>query len=130
MLRNGIGFDKFDSISAFYSKNFCSCHSYQGPKHVRVNSINPGPVETDFLRSRGVSKEARDRFYRTVTQDSLMGRIGSPTDISKLALHLASDDAANITGSIVVSDSGWLINPTAYRFKPDMYTEDDGKEKW
>jgi len=97
-----------------------------GPKGIRVNSINPGPVNTGFLRSRNVAKEDRDRFYETAEQTSLMHYIGTSEDIANLASFLTSSDARNITGSIMVSDSGALINPqTGYSFKPGMYEKKD-----
>ncbi|KAJ6217240.1 hypothetical protein RDWZM_008397 [Blomia tropicalis] len=92
-----------------------------GPKGIRVNSVNPGPVVTDFLRSRNVDKEGRDRFYEEAEPNSLMKRIGRPEDIANLVSFLVSDDAMNITGSIMVSDSGTLIGPGGKPFKPDMY---------
>ena len=76
---------------------------------------------TDFLRSRNVDKEGRDRFYEEAEPNSLMKRIGRPEDIANLVSFLVSDDAMNITGSIMVSDSGTLIGPGGKPFKPDMY---------
>ncbi|XP_017488444.1 PREDICTED: uncharacterized oxidoreductase MexAM1_META1p0182-like [Rhagoletis zephyria] len=85
----------------------CSA-SELGVKGIRVNSINPGPIWTDFGRSVG-----NDRFFHDlehiVKAKSPLGRIGDPEEIANLASFLASDLAANITGSIFVSDGGMLV---------------------
>jgi len=84
-----------------------------GPKGIRVNSINPGPVNTGFLRSRNIPAENREQFYKNRIETSLLGRIGTAEDIANLASFLASQDARNITGSIYLNDSGEFINPNA-----------------
>jgi len=82
-----------------------------GPKGIRVNSLNPGPVVTPFGRSRGWTQEYMDTFYPTLEKQSLLQYIGRPVDIANLASFLASDDARNINGAIYVSDSGMIIYP-------------------
>ena len=52
------------------------------------------------------------QFYNKMTEISLMKRIGTAEDIANLTSFLLSDDAANITGSIFLSDSGGLLKPT------------------
>ena len=82
-----------------------------GPKGIRVNSINPGPVVTAIFRSMNFDQAAQDSMFQQMTKQSLMGYIGQPVDIANLASFLASDeDARNITGSILVSDSGSLLS--------------------
>jgi 3alpha(or 20beta)-hydroxysteroid dehydrogenase len=71
-----------------------------GPMGIRVNSIHPGAIETDFIR-------AETRHLLPVDKLPLQ-RIGTPDDVAKLALFLASDDAAYSTGSEFIVDGGWL----------------------
>lgn len=66
-----------------------------GPRQIRVNSINPGMVETEGLRAAGVSES--ELRSQTVAQTPL-GRIGQPQDIAPAAVFLASADSAWITG--------------------------------
>lgn len=66
-----------------------------GPRQIRVNSINPGMVETEGLRAAGVSES--ELQSQTVAQTPL-GRIGQPQDIAPAAVFLASSDSAWITG--------------------------------
>ncbi|XP_053206081.1 3-oxoacyl-[acyl-carrier-protein] reductase FabG-like [Panonychus citri] len=84
-----------------------SMASLLGPE-VRVNSVNPGPVRSNFWNAHEDPKSLLDHME---TQTPLQ-RVGVPDDIAQLIAFLASDAAKNITGSIVVSDSGTLIaNP-------------------
>ncbi|OTF74625.1 hypothetical protein BLA29_012198 [Euroglyphus maynei] len=77
-----------------------------GPKGVRVNSINPGPVRTGFLRSVGLSATAYTDGMDRFKEFTLLKFIAEPVEIANLASFLASNDARNMTGSIVVSDTG------------------------
>jgi 3-oxoacyl-[acyl-carrier protein] reductase len=66
-----------------------------GPRHIRVNSINPGMVETEGLHAAGISESE----FRTQTlANTPLGRIGQPQDIAPAAVFLASSDSAWITG--------------------------------
>ncbi len=69
-----------------------------GPKKVRVNAVNPGPVATEGFKSSGV--EGSD-FEKQMLQSTPLGRIGNPDDISTVVAFLASDDARWITGSLI-----------------------------
>ncbi|HEY1140087.1 MAG TPA: glucose 1-dehydrogenase [Lysobacter sp.] len=66
-----------------------------GPRGIRVNSINPGMVETEGSREAGVI--GSDFQHATAAQTPL-GRIGQPDDIAGVAVFLASDDARWMSG--------------------------------
>jgi 3-oxoacyl-[acyl-carrier protein] reductase len=66
-----------------------------GPRKIRVNSINPGMVETDGLHAAGISESD---FRKTIEAQTPLGRIGQPQDIAPLAVFLASSDSSWITG--------------------------------
>lgn len=66
-----------------------------GPRKIRVNSINPGMIETEGTHSAGITDS--DMRKHTESQTPL-GRIGQPQDIAPMAVFLASDDSAWITG--------------------------------
>jgi 3-oxoacyl-[acyl-carrier protein] reductase len=66
-----------------------------GPRHIRVNAINPGMVETEGVHAAGISSSD---FRKQVEAQTPLGRIGQPQDIAPAAVYLASDDAAWITG--------------------------------
>lgn len=75
-----------------------------GPRKIRVNSINPGMVETEGVRAAGISESD---MRRQVEAQTPLGRIGQPGDIAPAAVFLASDDAAWITGETLTISGGW-----------------------
>jgi 3-oxoacyl-[acyl-carrier protein] reductase len=66
-----------------------------GPRKIRVNSINPGMVETEGLHASGITESD---FRKQLETQAPLGRIGQPEDIAPLAVFLASSDSAWITG--------------------------------
>ena len=76
-----------------------------GPKNVRVNAIAPGLVKTDFARALW---EDPQRAAERVSNTPLR-RLGEPRDIGGVAVFLASDAAAFITGQVIVADGGVTI---------------------
>jgi dehydrogenase/reductase SDR family member 4 len=76
-----------------------------GPKGVRVNAIAPGLVKTEFARALWEDeKRAAERIAATPLR-----RLGEPRDIGGIAVFLASDAAAFITGQVIVADGGVTI---------------------
>ncbi len=76
-----------------------------GPKKIRVNSLNPGMVETEGTTSAGVTHKDHD-FRKFVEQTTPLGRIGFVDDIAPVAVFLASDDARWITGETLHVSGG------------------------
>jgi 3-oxoacyl-[acyl-carrier protein] reductase len=80
-----------DSITRVLAKEL-------GPMKIRVNSINPGGVETEGFHALGVSGSD---FEKQMIAQTPLGRIGQPSDISPAAVFLASSDSAWITGEVL-----------------------------
>ncbi|HWD89898.1 MAG TPA: glucose 1-dehydrogenase [Mucilaginibacter sp.] len=74
-----------------------------GPKNIRVNSINPGMVETEGTHSTGI---IGSEFEENAVRNTPLGRIGQPTDIAPLAVFLASDDSRWLTGETLLAGGG------------------------
>ena len=74
-----------------------------GPKQIRVNSINPGMVETEGLHAGGI---AESDFRKHVETTTPLGRIGQPADIATAAVFFASDDSGWATGQTLVLAGG------------------------
>ena len=74
-----------------------------GPKNIRVNSINPGVVETEGFHSLGM---AGGDFEKQMIAQTPLGRIGQPGDIAPVVSFLASPDAAWITGEVIYVAGG------------------------
>lgn len=73
---------------------------------VRINLLEPGPVDTDLYRSSAVAFPNPETILDEVPRQVPMGRVGIPKDIAKAALFLASDDSEWITGSVLTVDGG------------------------
>jgi len=76
-----------------------------GPKNVRVNAIAPGLIKTEFARALW-EDEKRRREREDATP---LRRLGEPRDIGGIAVFLASDAAAFVTGQCIVADGGVTI---------------------
>lgn len=73
---------------------------------VRVNLIQPGAVDTELYRSSAVAFPNADTILDEVPGSLPMKRVGTPEDIAKAVLFLASDDASWITGTVLTVDGG------------------------
>lgn len=69
-------------------------------ENIRVNSVHPGPIDTDMLASSREAPGARR------PEDVPLGRYGSPEEVAYGVLYLASDESSFVTGSEVVIDGG------------------------
>ena len=76
-----------------------------GPRKIRVNSINPGLVETEGAKTAGVTGPDSEMEKWVLTQTPL-GRIGQPGDIAAIAVFLASDDSGWLTGEHLLATGG------------------------
>jgi dehydrogenase/reductase SDR family member 4 len=76
-----------------------------GPKNVRVNAIAPGLVKTEFARALWEDEKRRSERE----QATPLRRLGEPRDIGGIAVFLASEAAAFITGQVIVADGGVTI---------------------
>jgi len=74
-----------------------------GAKQIRVNSINPGMVETEGVHAAGF---AESDFRKKIEADTPLGRIGQVNDIAPAAVFLASDDSAWLSGESIVIAGG------------------------
>ena len=76
------------------------------PRGVRVNSVAPGPIETNFFASMDLSEEEKDGFKEQVTARVPLGRFGQAEEVAQVALFLLSDHASYVTGSEYMVDGG------------------------
>jgi 3-oxoacyl-[acyl-carrier protein] reductase len=74
-----------------------------GPKKIRVNSINPGLIETEGTHTSGVMGGPAEQWHVAETP---LGRVGKPTDIARVAVFLASEDAYWVNGELITVSGG------------------------
>ncbi|HEX3383013.1 MAG TPA: glucose 1-dehydrogenase [Paraburkholderia sp.] len=74
-----------------------------GPRKIRVNSVNPGMVETEGTHSAGIIGSDFETWAVSTTP---LGRIGQPDDIADVVTFLASDDARWLTGESLIASGG------------------------
>ena len=74
-----------------------------GAKKIRVNTINPGMVETEGTHSAGF---IGSDFEKAMVAQSPLGRIGQPDDIAEIAVFLASNDSRWLTGEQLLATGG------------------------
>ncbi len=81
------------------------------PQGIRVNAICPGAIETPMLQAimrlrSGVQGRSEDELRERTRRATPLGRIGTPEDVAQIAVHLASDEAAWVTGICYSLDGG------------------------
>jgi 3-oxoacyl-[acyl-carrier protein] reductase len=74
-----------------------------GGRKIRVNSINPGVIETEGTRNQGIIDSD---FVKNILAQTPLGRIGQPDDVAKVALFLASEDSGWISGETILTSGG------------------------
>jgi 3-oxoacyl-[acyl-carrier protein] reductase len=74
-----------------------------GGRKIRVNAINPGPVETEGTHAAGI---IGSDLEKTLAAQTPLGRIGQPGDIASMAVFLASDDSGWLTGETLLATGG------------------------
>jgi 2-deoxy-D-gluconate 3-dehydrogenase len=75
-----------------------------GKYNIRVNAICPGVILTDMTKDMMENED----FKKGTLSKVPLGRVGMPEDIGNVALFLASDAAAYVTGHALVADGGWI----------------------
>ena len=75
-----------------------------GPRKIRVNSINPGMVDTEGVRSAGIHESD---MRKVVESQTPLGRIGAPADIAPAVVFFASSDSKWITGETLFISGGY-----------------------
>ncbi|MES2707808.1 MAG: glucose 1-dehydrogenase [Verrucomicrobiota bacterium] len=72
-----------------------------GPRGIRINSVNPGPVETEGVHANGFMES-----FKTLVTATPLGRMGQPDDIAKAVVFLASPDAGWVHGTTLFVSGG------------------------
>lgn len=76
------------------------------PRGVRVNAVSPGPIETPLYGKLGFGPEQLQGMAQGLVAQIPLGRFGTPEEVAKSALFLASSDSSFMTGEEIVLDGG------------------------
>ena len=76
---------------------------------IRINAISPGPIATPIFERFGLPAEAVQGLKADIQRKSPISRFGDPAEVAKVALFLASDDAAYVVGEEIVVDGGMSL---------------------
>lgn len=80
-------------------------------RNIRVNVINPGPIDTPILEKAGRTGDAKKELQDTMRRNIPLQRIGDAGEVAKLTSFLASSDALFINGAEINIDGGLMVHP-------------------
>ena len=101
----GLSKAALESITRYFASEF-------GPKGITSNAISPGIVETES--SKYYAKDKCDEFYANAIEHTALGRLTQPSDVSKVALFLASEGSGFVTGQVIYVDGGLTLFPPGF----------------
>ena len=76
-------------------------------RHIRVNVVSPGTIDTPGLNELLSSTEAGQQRAKMISTAVPLGRLGKPEEIARAVVFLASDDSSYITGTELFVDGGF-----------------------
>jgi len=76
-------------------------------RRIRVNAVSPGPIDTPGLNNLVASTGAGEQRLKAISSNVPLGRLGTPDEIAKAVVFLASDDSSYITGTELFVDGGF-----------------------
>jgi NAD(P)-dependent dehydrogenase (short-subunit alcohol dehydrogenase family) len=76
-------------------------------RRIRVNAVSPGPIDTPGLRELMGSNEEGQQRLKMISGNVPLGRLGTPDEIAKAVVFLASDDSSYVTGIELFVDGGF-----------------------
>jgi NAD(P)-dependent dehydrogenase (short-subunit alcohol dehydrogenase family) len=76
-------------------------------RRIRVNAVSPGSIDTPRLSDLLASAEVGEERKKMISDNVPLGRFGTPDEIAKAVVFLASDDSSYITGTELFVDGGF-----------------------
>jgi NAD(P)-dependent dehydrogenase (short-subunit alcohol dehydrogenase family) len=75
-------------------------------EQIRFNVLSPGPIETPIFGKMGLSKEQMDGFSENIKNNIPIRRFGTPEEMARVVLFLASTDSTFVAGAEIFADGG------------------------
>jgi len=79
------------------------------PRKIRVNSVSPGPTETEVMKKVGLDESTVKGIMDVVVDKIPLKQMGKPEDVAKMVSYLSSDAAVFITGADFIMDGGMVL---------------------
>jgi NAD(P)-dependent dehydrogenase (short-subunit alcohol dehydrogenase family) len=76
-------------------------------RHIRVNAVSPGPIDTPGLQNLVASSGPGAERMKALSSTVSLGRLGTPDEIAKAVVFLASDDSSFVTGAELFVEGGF-----------------------
>jgi NAD(P)-dependent dehydrogenase (short-subunit alcohol dehydrogenase family) len=95
------------SLTKAAIRSFARCWTVDlKERKIRVNALSPGPTYTRSFTNIGNNEEEHKQMMAAVESQIVMNRFGTPDEIAKAAVFLASDDSSFVTGIELFVDGG------------------------
>src|SRR5713226_113203 len=114
ILNSSIVASKGLSMNSVYSATKAAVRSFARTwttdlkdRRIRVNAVSPGPIDTPGLNDLVASTGAGEQRLKVISNTVPLGRLGTPDEIAKAVVFLASDDSSYITGTELFVDGGF-----------------------
>ncbi|MFB3387591.1 SDR family oxidoreductase [Flavobacterium sp. LAR06] len=79
------------------------------PRKIRVNSVSPGPTETEVMKKVGLDETTVKSIMEVVVDKIPLKQMGTSEDVAKMVSHLSSDASKFITGADFIMDGGMVL---------------------
>ena len=79
------------------------------PRKIRVNSVSPGPTETEIMKKMGLNEAAVNTLMSAIVDTIPLKQMGTSEDVAKMVSHLSSDASKFITGADFIMDGGMVL---------------------
>ncbi|MBB4802707.1 NAD(P)-dependent dehydrogenase (short-subunit alcohol dehydrogenase family) [Flavobacterium nitrogenifigens] len=79
------------------------------PRKIRVNSVSPGPTQTEVMKKVGLDESTVKSIMDVVVEKVPLKQMGKAEDVAKMVSHLSSDAAVFITGADFIMDGGMIL---------------------
>jgi NAD(P)-dependent dehydrogenase (short-subunit alcohol dehydrogenase family) len=79
------------------------------PRKIRVNSISPGPTETEIMKKIGLDEEGVKTLMSAIVDTIPLKQMGTSEDVAKMVSHLSSEASKFITGADFIMDGGMVL---------------------
>lgn len=90
-------------------RSFARCMAAElGPQGIRVNSLSPGLIPTQFFQNSNLGETGYGQFEKMVVEKNPLSRPGTPLEIAHAAVFLGSDESSYITAEDLVVDGGYM----------------------